>query len=195
MSVHDFVSPRQVDLTGLSHYLDDLNQGRRVRAVRSMSAAEQALLFDAAKGHRPLTLADFVPEAARPLQPVIHFGCNSLPTFRTFEKRFCRPDSTAAPELWGYNEQPMRCVTGPGYFVTRQADDNEVVIDYFDIPPRKPAEWPELAPNSSRLGRFIYYKTRDYMRGVSRHLTVGRASREGKAMDNWFVLCREDASL
>jgi hypothetical protein len=193
MSVHDFISPRQVDLAGLSHFLDDLNQGRRVRAVRSLSAAEQALLFEAAKGYRPLTLADYVPEALGPLQPVIHYGCNSLPTFRIFEKRFCRPDQASAPQLWGYNEQVMRFVTGPGYFVTRQADDDEVVIDYFDIPPRKPAQWPELQPNSERLGRFIYYRTRDYMRGISRHLSVGRANREGKPLDNWFVLCREEA--
>ena len=43
----------------------------------------------------------------------------------------------------------------------------------------------------ARLARFIYHRTRDFMRGVSEHVTIGRATREGKPMDNWFVLCRE----
>jgi hypothetical protein len=41
----------------------------------------------------------------------------------------------------------------------------------------------------ARLSRFIC-TGRDFMRGVSQHVTIGRATREGKPMDNWFVLCR-----
>jgi hypothetical protein len=74
--------------------------------------------------------------------------------------------------------------------VARQASGAEVVIDYCEVPARKPAEWPPVLPNSARLSRFIYYRTRDYMRGVSQHVTIGRATRDGKPMDNWFVLCR-----
>jgi hypothetical protein len=32
----------------------------------------------------------------------------------------------------------------------------------------------------------------DVMRGVSTHVSIGRARRGGKMSDNWFVLCRED---
>jgi len=190
MSIHDFFRSADVDLPALAAYLDGLEAAARVAAARDLSAAEQARLFDAAAGFRRVTLADFVPEGSPPLRPVIHYGRNSLPVFRIFEKRFCRPDAGAG-ELWGYNEQPFKTFTGPGYFVAKQSDDQEVVIDYCEVPPRKPVEWPPILPNSARLSRFIYFRTRDFMRGVSQQVSIGRATREGKPMDNWFVLCRE----
>ena len=189
MSIHDFFAGREVDVPGLAAYLDGLDDAPRIAQVLDLDGAEQARLFDAAAGVRPITLEDFVPAAVPPLHTVIHYGRNSLPLFRLFQKRFCRPDRDGA-ELWGYNEQPWKRFTGPGYFVARQADHEEVVIDYCEVPPEKPAEWPSILPNSARLSRFIYYRTRDFMRGVSRHVTIGRATREGKPMDNWFVLCR-----
>lgn len=192
MSIHDHFGANTIDLESLARYFDELSADARVREARDLSAAEQARLFEAAAGFRRMTLDDFVPSGKPPLAPVIHYGRNSLPLFRIFEKRFCRPDGDAvAGELWGYNEQSMKTLTGPGYFVARQASELEVVIDYCEIPPRKPESWPAILPNSARLSRFIYHRTRDFMRGVSRHVSIGRATREGKPMDNWFVLCRE----
>ena len=188
MSIHDFFAGG-VDVPGLAVYLDGLARARRIAEVRDLAAVDQARLFDAAAGFRCVTLEDFVPATVPPLRPVVHCGRNSLPLFRLFEKRFCRPDSAGAV-LWGYNEQPWKALTGPGYFVARQATDAEVVIDYGEVPSHKPAEWPRILPNSARLSRFIYDRTRDFMRGVSQHVTVGRATRGGKPMDNWFVLCR-----
>ena len=190
MSIHGFFRAGEVDLRGLAAYLDSLAPPTRIAEACDLSADEQARLFDAAAGFRPLTLCDFVASDAPPLAPVVHYGRNSLPMFRSFEKRFCRPD-TAEGELWGYNEQRWRAFTGPGYFVAKPASVGEVVIDYCEVPPRKPVAWPPILANSARLSRFIYYRTRDFMRGVSKHVTIGRATREGKPMDNWFVLCRE----
>lgn len=190
MSIHDFFRAGDLDLRGLAAYLDSLPSATRVAEARDLSAEEQAQLFEAAAGFRPVTLGDFVASDALPLAPVVHYGRNSLPMFRLFEKRFCRPD-TAQRELWGYNEQAWKSFTGPGYFVAKPASDREVVIDYCEVPPRKPAAWPPILPNSARLSRFIYNRTRDFMRGVSQHVTIGRATREGKPMDNWFVLCRQ----
>ena len=193
MSVHDFFSAGAVDLDGLGGYLDALADPARIRAARELDAKEQARLFEAAKGRRPLTLADFVPSDLPPLRQVIHHGRNTLPTFKMFQKRFCRPEKDKGDELWGYNEQAMRWATGPGYFIARAAPDGEVVIDYHDVPQgTPPATWPKILPNSARLSRFVYYQTRDYMRGVSKHVSIGRASRNDAPMDNWFVLCRED---
>ncbi len=189
MAIHDYFRPNDVDMGGLAAFLDRLAPEARVREARSLAAAEQARLFEAARGFRPVTLDDFVPAGEAPLHEVIHYGRNSLPVFKTFEKRFCRPEREAR-ELWGYNEQVFKTFTGPGYFVARQADATEVVIDYCEVPPAKLASWPPILPNSARLSRFIYYRTRDFMRGVSRHVSIGRATREGKPMDNWFVLCR-----
>jgi hypothetical protein len=192
MLIHGFFAGGVVDLEGLSRFLDELPAKGRTFEVRSLTPKQQAMLFDAAEGFRPVTLDDFVPPGTPPLRQVIHYGRNSLPAFRMFEKRFCRPDRAAGGrELWGYNEQSFKAFTGPGYFVARPASEREVVIDYCEVPPAKPAEWPTILPNSARLSRFIYYRTRDFMRGVSRYVSIGRATREGKPMDNWFVLCRE----
>ena len=188
MGIHDFFEGG-TDLSGLSSFLDGLSSEARLAAVRELSGKEQAALFEAAQGKKPLTAADFVPEATPPLRQVIHEGKNSLPLFSRFQKRFCRPEA-GARELWGYNEQALRWATGPGYFKVREIDAGQVLIDYLDVPPGKAEGWPAIAPNSAGLSRFVYFKTQDTMRGVSRHVTIGRAARDGKWMDNWFALCR-----
>jgi hypothetical protein len=191
MTIHDFFSHLSVDLAALVDFLDQLEPAARLREVRSLGARQQATLFDAAAGFRPVRLSDFVPVDTPAFQEVIHSGRNSLPIFCFFEKRFCLPEAPP-DELWGYNEWTFRALTGPGYFIARQAGELEVVIDYHDVPPAKPLSWPPLLPNSARLGRFVYYQTRDFMRGVSQDVMVGRATRQGKPLDNWFVLCRVD---
>jgi len=190
MTIHDFLGQTSPDLPALAQFLDGLEPGARRQQVRSLEARQQARLFEAAAGFRPVRLADLVPPGATPLQEIIHHGRNSLPPgLRLFEKRFCRPGGTA-DELWGYNEWRFRALSGPGYFVARPAGELEVEIDYTVTPPGKSASWPPIRPNSAGLSRFIYDGTRDYLRGVSRHVTIGRATREGKNLDNWFVLCR-----
>jgi hypothetical protein len=188
MSIHDFFKSG-CDAKGLGAWLDGLSPEARLAEVRALSAKEQAALFEAVRGLRPLALPDFVPVDMPALREVIHEGKNSLPLFSRFQKRFCRPEG-GAPELWGYNEQAMRWATGPGYFRARPIEDGQVLIDYFEVPPGKPAEWPKILPNSARLSRFVYFHTRDTMRGVSKHVSIGRAARDGKWMDNWFALCR-----
>jgi hypothetical protein len=144
------------------------------------------------KGLVQLTLEHFVPHDAPPMKTVIHSGKNSIPVFSRFEKRFTRP-AAGSDRLWGYNQNPrtIQGVTGPGYFVCYAIDAGEVLIDYCEVPPGpEPEGWPSILPNSAGFSRFIYNRTKDTMRGVSKHVSIGRASRDGKAMDNWFVLCR-----
>jgi hypothetical protein len=189
LTLHDLVSQESPDLPALARYLDSLDPVTRLAEVRSLDGRAQARLYEAAAGFRPVTLADLVPAGAPALQEVIHHGRNSLPVLHFFEKRFCRP-AGAHDALWGYNEWTFRWLTGPGYFVARQATDFEILIAYHELPAGKPASWPPILPNSARLGRFVYHQTRDYLRGVSRHVSIGRATRQGKPLDNWFVLCR-----
>jgi hypothetical protein len=139
-----------------------------------------------------------VPPDLGPLRPVIFHGKNSLPMFSHFQKRFCRP-SEGGDELWGYNHQPVRWLaplTGPGYFVAYDSPDGPggVAVDYTRIPADRPTEWPELHDNTYRLSRFIYNGMIDYLRCISEHLLIGRATRDGKDMPNYFLLCREDPS-
>lgn len=198
MSILEFFKDAKCDLLGLAAYLDALDGARRIEETRTLDARAQESLWNAADGTEPLTLDHFVPQGIGPLHEVIHWGKNSLPVFTKFQKRFCRPSNGAAPGgLWGYNEQPMKLFTGPGYFVCRPTTDADldhhgVVIDYTLQPAGKVESWPKFIPNDKRLSRFVYNGTRDYMRSVSRHVSIGRASRGKDWMPNWFVLCRAE---
>lgn len=180
-------------LPALAERLDGMTPADRLAAVRALGRREQAALFEAAQGHRPITLADIVPAGLAPLAEVPHHGKNSLPVFTHFAKVFCRPDEDLE-ELWGYNRTRalISVPVGPGYFVAYAYGSGEVLVDYLRVPPRSPAGWPAILPNHARLSRFVYNQTQDVLRGVSRHVTIGRATRRGKPMDNWFVLCREE---
>jgi hypothetical protein len=191
-SIDSFFVGDRVDIEGLAKALDAMAELERRDAARSMNARQQARLFDAARGFKKISIDDFVPKEKGSLSPVIHYGRNSLLLFTQFQKRFCRaPEDVSDHELWGYNEQTMKAFTGPGYFVAYNIDDGEVNIDYTRVPPKGAPGWPDVLPNSAKLSRFIYNGTQDRMRGVSKHVTIGRASRAGKDMDNWFVLVRE----
>jgi hypothetical protein len=189
MSIHTYLAVQSVDMAALADYLDHLDPATRLREVRSLSMREQVKLFEAAAGAHPISLAHFVPARTPPLREIIHYGRNSLPANHFFEKRFCLAD-TGGDELWGYNEHRLRWLTGPGYFVLRDTGQPELAIDYTALPPRKPDAWPPILPNSARLGRYVYYQMRDIVRAVGEHVTIGRATRNGQPLDNWFVLCR-----
>jgi hypothetical protein len=191
-SIHERIASTDLDVAALGEYLEGLDAETRVGQVRSLGKGEQARLFEAAAGVRPIGLTHLVPPGTAPLTEVVHAGRNSLPAFRIFEKRCCRPSPDAA-ELWGYNEHSARWMTGPGYFVAAAGEPGEVVLDYTHVPPGAPESWPAVRPNTGPRGRFVYGRgMHDVLRGVGEHVAVGRAFRRGKPMDNWFVLCRVD---
>lgn len=187
-----------IDMNAVRAHLDALASPARIGAVTALSASEQAALYEAARGFAKVSLEFMVPSAVGRGREVVHHGRNSLPAFRYFQKRFHRPEGEAGDKhLWGYNHNPAWLVTltGPGYFVAYEQGEGEVLIDYTRLPPfdaKQPPGWPKVLPNSARLSRFIYNGTQDTLRGVSAHVTIGRAARAGKDMPNWFVLCRED---
>lgn len=180
-----------IDVPSLGRWLDGLDEGSRVAATVSMAPREQARLFDAAQGARALSLDHFVPPGVSPFETVRHAGKNSIKLVSRFEKRFCRPEP-GAMVLWGYNESPwaVQRVAGPGYFVCYGIGGGEALIDYCEVPPAKPNGWPAVASNSVGITKYIFGGTQDTMRGISAHVSIGRASRAGQWMDNWFVLCR-----
>jgi hypothetical protein len=190
-----------MNLPRLETVLDGLGHAGRLATVHGWERKTLARLFEAAKGHHALGLEHFVPAAVGPMTEVIHHGKNSLPLFSHFQKRFTRPEGAESPpkELWGFNRQANEGFTGPGYFVVHTAFDGgqvegEVAIDYRKAPGGKVAAWPEVIPNEAKLGRFVYAGMVDVMRGVSSHVSIGRAWKHGKWMDAWFALCREDVS-
>jgi len=190
-----------INFPRLEHVLDELGHTGRLATVRGWERKDLVRLYEGAKGHHPLTLEHFVPSTIGANTEVIHHGKNSLPLFSSFQKRFMRPEGAADPvkELYGFNRQANEAFTGPGYFVVHAepapfANEGEVSIDYRKLPPGKVAAWPEITSNSARLGRFVYANMVDVMRGISKNVSIGRAWKNGKWMDAWFVLCREDVS-
>lgn len=183
-----------VDLHAIRHALEGVGHEGRLRAVGEWGAKEMAALYEAAADADATTLDDFVPSDREAFSEVIHHGKNSLPMFSHFQKRFARPadDAGVTEQLWGYNEQTMRGVTGPGYFIVHPFEKGGVVIDYTMLPPKGLPTWPAIKPNEAGLSRFVYGGMKDVMRKLSANVTIGRAERGGQAMDAWFVLVRED---
>jgi hypothetical protein len=186
------------DIRQVEALLDALDDDARTKAVRALGRRHMARLFDLAEGHRTLRVGGLVPEDAPPFEGVVHHGKNSLWAFRLFAKVMCRPDdpeARARGELWGYNLTSgfVTTTVGPGFFVAYDHGEREVLVDYLRLPTGKPETWPAMLPNDARLSRFVYNGTQDVLRGVSSHVSIGRASRRGRDINAWFVLCREDA--
>lgn len=182
-----------LDIGALAAFLDDLDEGTRVDLVRTIGGKDQRRMWDAAAEHGS-SLDDFVPKHAPPGVEVINAGKNSLPVFTQFEKRFTRVDGRD-DVLYGYNESPTRGLIGPGYFVAHDYPERgEVGIDYLQVPPGDtpvPTGWPAIKPNESGLQKFVYAGMVDYMRRVSKTVSVGRAYKGGtKELPHTFLLTR-----
>lgn len=191
LTLKEAIAAPEIDLKALAAHLDALSSEERVAQTRTLSGADQARLFDAAQGYLPVTLQSLVPPGTAPLIGVAHEGKNSLWAFRLFAKVFYRPDETA-PELAGYNRTSgfVTACVGPGYFVAYPHEKGEVLVDYLRTPTVAPEGWPPILRNEQRLSRWVYNRTQDVLRGVSTQVSIGRAMRDGKTLDNWFVLCR-----
>jgi len=180
------------DASEIADLLDRASAGDRLDAVRALGGVRlQRALWNAAANAPAVAIDDLVPPDAAPLREFIYEGKNSLPAFTIFQKRFCRPSTPdAAGTLWGYNHTNIGSLVGPGYFLCHPVDDRGAAIDYRDVPPAHPAAWPAVRPNSQGLSWFVYRDMIDYLRRVSEHVFIGSASRHGKDLGSYFVLCR-----
>jgi hypothetical protein len=191
MLLADLIVDPQAKIYDIASLLDGLDPVSRWDQVCRLDRDHQRTLYRKAEGSG-VALDHFVSDAPA-LTEVIHDGLNTLPvpgSLRRFSKRFSRPDSGDLSRVFGYNEGLTRRVLGPGYFVAVSTGD-AVVVDYYQVPDGPvPPGWPPVVPNSKGLQRFVYHETRDVMRGVSAHVSVGAAHRRDKPMDHYFVLCR-----
>jgi hypothetical protein len=178
----------------LARVLDEVADDVRLKSLYELDARDMAKLFEASIDNEPLTLEHFVPPDTPPGAGVLHEGKNTLRFFRRFQKRFFRPG--AAPELWGYNDQPLQQLTGPGYFVAYQKEPKEVVFDYGRVLEGPiPEGWPQLVPNKKGLARIVFDDMKDVVRRVSNLVSVGRVYRGARAHDIWFMLVRDTGRL
>ena len=183
-----------INLERLTEVLDGLGHEGRVHTIRQWSKHHHSALYDAAKGHRPLDFDFLVPSSVGTLVEVIHDGHNTLPLFTRFQKRFVKVEGEAFP-VAGYNHQSMQGFTGPGYFGVKKGEgdhEGELVVDYSLIPKQKPASWPEITSNDSGLGALVNGGMVDYLRGISSHVSIGVAFKDGKHRNKWFALVRQD---
>lgn len=197
----ELIDDAHTDIAAIAVYLDDLDARSRWREVVGLGRARQRALYEKAAHAPALELAHFVGDA-QPREEVIHDGVNTLPLpspWQRFQKRFCRPaDGRAA--LFGYNEGPTRRFVGPGFFVAVPTAERPqwsargaVVVDYFQVPDAGVADgWPRVVANDWRLQRFVYHQTRDFMRRVSRHVSIGAAFKRERPLDHYFALCRRE---
>lgn len=187
----------------IARHLDALEPAERLAQALDLGRADQAALFELGADLPPIRLSHFVPDDVPPAVALHHVGRNTIPVpryFQGFEKRFAKIPGDD-DEIAGYNESAAWFVS-PGYFVAMETDvrpdwrpHGGVVIDYFRVPEPGvvlPPGWPRVVPNSVGLQRLVYHETRDYMRKVSGHVSIGRAAKDDKLLDFWFVLCRED---
>ncbi|MFN8543684.1 MAG: hypothetical protein U0807_05700 [Candidatus Binatia bacterium] len=189
--LRELLEAQPPDAAAIRAFLDGLSHAERLEAIRALGGAGvQRRLWEAAKDAPRVTLDQLVPRDAGPLREVIWHGKNSLPAFTRFQKRFCRP-ARGDGTLWGYNEQRLVRVVGPGYFVVHEDATRGAAIDYREVPPQGAPGWPPVTPNDAGLSYFVYRDMVDYLRRVSAHVLIGRATKHGKDLENYFVLCRE----
>jgi hypothetical protein len=192
MALAELLADPDAGLGDIAAFLDALDPEARWALLSGLGRAQQRELYR--KADPVIELAHLVGDAA-PLTEVVHDGRNTLPVpppLRRFQKRFCRPGDGTADHLFGYNEGPTRRLFGPGYFVARPTGEGGVVIDYFQVPHARVAPgWPPVVPNSQGLQRFVYHQTRDLLRRVSTHVTIGTPVKRDRPLDHYFVLCRQ----
>lgn len=192
---------RETQIGEIAALLDAADPATRIEHVFALGRSEQRALYQRAASSPVITLEHFVPQHLGAVQGVHHKGKNTLPLpgkHKFFEKRFARPRDGSA-RLFGYNHAPSKNLIGPGYFVAESTQSKPawlerggIVVDYFQVPDGEvPHSWPSVIPNEQGLQRFVYKGTRDYMRRVSAHVSIGAAFKGEKALDHYFVLVRQ----
>ena len=198
-TLEKLIGARRADLVAISAHLDALPHQDRMEQVLDLGWRSQRRLFELCLQGPAVSLEHFVPPGVPDLQEVVHHGRNTFPTFRFFQKRFCRPGGEAE-RLYGYNHGPTLRLLGPGYFVAHPTAGTPgwgargaVVVDYFMVPDTEvPPGWPGVIPNSEGGQRLVYDRTRDFMRKASEHVSIGRAWKDERKLPAYFVLVRED---
>lgn len=172
----------------LAAHLDALDTRGRVREVRALSAAQLKRLWRLCEGAPAFTLDDLVPPSLGEGRTVVYAGKNSLPAFTEFEKHFARVSGVVV----GYNHQVTSRLTGPGYFtcVPSPEDPRELLFDYTRVPDATPPGWPPVASNARGVAKLVYGGLHDFNRRVSKDVTIGWATRQGKDLDAYFALAR-----
>ncbi len=203
MSLDAWLAEPDITIARIGDRLDALDHAGRLAALGGATPKQQQKLWELAANAAPLTMDDFVPANVPDVTAVVHHGRNTMPLegLRPFQKLFARA-SGRADTLYGFNEGKVRPWLGPGCFTVRYTHGNpkeealgSVVVDYYLTPEGDvPAAWPAPISAARGISFLVYGYTRDYMRRVSRHVTIGRGFKWGIDVGALFLLIREDAA-
>ena len=73
-------------------------------------------------------------------------------------------------------------------------EHGSVVVDYYEVLNSNtsiPTSWPKIKGNHQGLQMFVYNNMHDFMRRVSKHVSIGSAFKKGSSIDSYFLLCRQ----
>ena len=165
---------------------------KKIGRDQNTQQKKSRVALSASQKTAPLLLEDFVPTKEANIE-VIHYGRNTLPLPNALKllKNGSVDRSKEKEPLYGYNEGMTRPLIGPGYFVAKPCpsqweDLGSIVIDYFEVPDEPVAlGWPKVKRNNQGLQVLVYHQTRDFMRRVSAHVTIGAAY---KRKASWSLL-------
>lgn len=204
VDIYQLIESPEENYGAIRSHLDALPNGEHYAALSQLTRYQQRKLFHKCAQAEPLNLDYFLDSSAPPLQTRRLYGRNTLPLLgqgRVFEKRMCRPleHDLQENQLYGYNHTSYMWWFGPGYFVARNTPDQldwqgrgGVVIDYFQKPDGQvPNDWPSYRPNWTPPQALFYFHTRDFMRKVSEHVSIGVAYRNETCLDHYFILVKE----
>ena len=188
---------KTVDCEALAHELDRMNHYARVDFIRGIPPSKHALLYEAVSHYKTLVPHDLVPENHPVYTPVEHTGMNNLFGVRHlgFAKVMYLDDQR---RVCGRNVQALAWLTGDGYFTvepSKEAPGYELDISYLKLPTSVPNGWPKPQSNARGFSYVVYRDMVDKLRAVSKHVTIGRAWKHGRALPHYFVLTRHDAAL
>ena len=70
--------------------------------------------------------------------------------------------------------------------------EGELVVDYTKLPKSKDPRWPPIQENGGLIGGIVYGRMIDYVRGISSHVSIGKAYKAGKPRGFFFAMVRRD---
>jgi hypothetical protein len=202
-TLREMLDSEQTTMDEIAAWLDRVSPDARIEATFALGRKGQSLLYQRAAAAPPITFEHFVPRDVPDVSAVHHKGRNTLPVAERdtyFEKRFARPND-GSERLFGYNQAGNTKLVGPGYFVVSYTKDNPrwseraaVVVDCHKTPDGPvPPEWPKVVPNARGIvPRLVFNYTRDFMRRVSQHVSIGAATWGDLPIGSYFVLVRQD---
>lgn len=168
--------------------LDEATHQQRVTWTRSLPRKLLKVLYQTV-GQAPLSGEALVPSQLPKFSVVRHFGTNSMPSNRVFEKLMYRDEQG---QVCGRNHQTFSALTGPGYYTAGAVSNSpEWVLDYVTLPTTTPQGWPKVTNNARGISYFVFRGLRDTLRCVSEHVAVGEVARDGKYQGQYFILVRE----